>query len=754
MTLEQSFALAVQHHRAGRLKDAEPLYRQVLAQQPGHAEALHLLGVLAGQVGQNAAAEGLIRQAIAAKPGYAEAWFDLGNVMKNAGQLDEAIAACRQAIALKPGFPPAHYNLGNVLKDVGRPDEAIAEYRRAIALWPGFAEAHNNLGILLQESGQVDAAIAAYRQAIAHRPNLAEAHHSLGVALKGQGKTDEAIAACRQAIALRPDFPQAFNDLGICLKQQGLTNEAIAAFAQAVAKKPDYSEAHNNLGISLKEAGRLAEAESAYRRAIALKPDYAEVHYNLGVTLSASERPDEAIAEYRLAISLKSGFADAMNNLGTVLKETGRLPEAIAAYRRAIEAGQDDPDAWRNLLYTLHFSPDHDAKAIAEEHRRWNRRMVEPILKNAKPHANDRRSDHRLRVGYVSGDFRNHCQSLFIIPLLSHHDRSAFEIFCYSSVEKPDRFTQKIAGLADLWRDTRGWSDVQLCDAVRRDQIDILVDLEMHMANGRPLAFARKPAPVQVAWLAYPASTGSSAMDYALSDPWLAPPGAEDHYIERIVRLPETFWCYDPLDERDIPIGSLPAATNGFVTFSCLNNFCKVNESVIGLWAAVLRAVPSSRLILLCPKGSHRERTLSIFEREQIAANRIEFLSFQPRRQYMETYARADIGLDTIPYNGHTTSLDSFYMGVPVVTFAGKTAVGRAGVCQLMNLGLPDLIASTPEQFVQTAAALAGDLPRLARLRSTIRRRMQASPLMDAPRFARNIESVYRQMWRDWSAAG
>ena len=452
------------------------------------------------------------------------------------------------------------------------------------------------------------------------------------------GGSDRRLPAGGRASSRFPAGVQRSGDLS---KAAGATSEAIAAFAQAVALKPDYSEAHNNLGISLKEAGRLAEAESAYRRAIVLQPDYAEVHYNLGVALAAGGRPDEAIAEYRLAISLKPDFTDAINNLGTVLKETGRLPDAIAAYRCAIHAGGDDPDAYRNLLYTLHFSPDYDADAITEEHHQWNSRIIEPIFKNATPHANDRNPDRRLRIGYVSGDFRNHCQSLFTIPLLSHHDRSAFEIFCYSSVEKPDRFTEQIAGLAETWRDTRGKSDEELCKLVRADQIDILVDLEMHMANGRPLAFARKPAPVQVAWLAYPGSTGSSAMDYVLSDPWLASPEADASYAERIIRLPETFWCYDPLEERDLPAGPLPAEANRFITFSCLNNFCKVNEPVIHLWSAVLRAVRHSRLIVLSPPGSHRGRALGIFEREQVAPDRIEFVSFQPRRQYMETYSRA-----------------------------------------------------------------------------------------------------------------
>jgi predicted O-linked N-acetylglucosamine transferase (SPINDLY family) len=240
-------------------------------------------------------------------------------------------------------------------------------------------------------------------------------------------------------------------------------------------------------------------------------------------------------------------------------------------------------------------------------------------------------------------------------------------------------------------------------------------------------------------------------IDYRLSDPYLDPPNADESlYSEQTVRLPHSFWCYDPLDCGDLPINTLPADTNGLVTFGCLNDFRKANDTVLHLWAKVLRAVPSSRLLLLAPEGSHRQRTLELLEQEGVAGERIDFVSRQPRRKYLEVYHRIDLGLDTLPYNGHTTSLDSFWMGVPVVTLVGQTIVGRAGLSQLMNLKLPELIAQTPEQFVQVATGLANDLPRLSELRSTLRRRMEASPLMDAPRFTRNIETAYREMWRRW----
>ncbi|MGA2442648.1 MAG: hypothetical protein ABSH08_16970, partial [Tepidisphaeraceae bacterium] len=400
------------------------------------------------------------------------------------------------------------------------------------------------------------------------------------------------------------------------------------------------------------------------------------------------------------------------------------------------------------------FHPGCDARMIYEENRRWNQQHAEPLKKLIQPHANNRDADRRLRIGYVSPDFRDHCQSFFTIPLLSNHDREGFEIFCYADVGRPDAVTERIRGCAQVWRSIPGMTDAEVTRKIREDRIDILVDLTMHMANGRPLIFARKPAPVQVAWLAYPGTTGLSAMDYRLTDPYLDPPGLNDQfYSETSIRLPDTFWCYDPL-VTELAVNPLPAQTNDHITFGCLNNFIKVNEQVLRLWAQVLKTIPRSRFMLLCPEGSHRQPLLDMLQREGISPDRIELIAFRPRPQYLELYHRIDAGLDTFPSNGHTTSLDSFWMGVPVVTLVGQTVVGRAGLSQLTNLGLPELIARTPEEYVRIAANLARNLPRLAELRRTLRGRMQASPLMDAPRFARNVEAAYRQMWRNWCAEG
>jgi predicted O-linked N-acetylglucosamine transferase (SPINDLY family) len=709
LTIQQAFDLALQHHQAGRLADAEKLYRQILAHRPSHAGAMHYLGLLAHQ----------------------------------AGQFDMAVDLIRRSLGLSPEWAEAHNHLGSALKDSGQIEEAIASYRKAIALRRDFPEAHNNLGVALASLGRLDEAIAAYRQVIAMKPNLPEAHDNLGLALRDTGQLDEAIAAHRRAIALRPNFAQAQNNLGNALKDKGLLDEAIAAYRQA-------TDAHYNLGIALQEKGQLDAAIAAFRQAIALKPNSFEAHTNLGNALREKGQLDDAIAAYRRAIAINPKFSQTQSNLGMALKDQAKLDEAIAAYREAMSLDPDNAATDSNFVYALHFHPRWSAKEIAREHRRWNRRHAEPLRQSVQSPSLDRDPERRLKIGYVSPDFSGHVVGRNLIPLFGHHDHQQFEITCYSQVARPDELTRGFQQTADLWRDIAKLSDDQLTQQIRADRIDILVDLTLHMAHNRLLVFARKPAPLQVSFAGYPASTGLSAIDYRLSDPYLDPPEVDESiYSEKTIRLPDSFWCYDPLECRDIPVNPLPATSAGHITFGCLNNFCKINSAVLALWAHVLRRVEKSRLLLLSQEGSHRQDTLDFLQAQGIARERIEFSPHQPRRKYLELYHRIDIGLDTFPYNGHTTSLDSLWMGVPVITLAGHTPVARAGWCQLSNLKLTELAAQTPEQFASIAFELASDLPRLQQLRQSLRQRIEKSPLMDAPRFARNIESAYRHIWRE-----
>jgi predicted O-linked N-acetylglucosamine transferase (SPINDLY family) len=600
------------------------------------------------------------------------------------------------------------------------------------------------------QAGRLQAAEQIYRQILAVDSTHADAWHLLGFIAHQVGKQEVAIESIGRAIALEANVAAFHNSLGEAYRVLRRIPEAVACYHRALELKPDLAGAHNNVGIAFKDQGNLEKAVASYRRALELKPDYAEAQFNLGNALKDEGKLDEAVASYRRALELKPDFAPAHINAGNVLKDQGKLDEAITCYRRAMELKPDFAEVHSNLVCTKVFCSGCDAQTLYEEHRRWNQQHAEPLAKFIQPHLNDRSLDRRLRVGYVSPDFRNHAESFFTIPLLSAHDHRNFEIFCYADVVRPDGITARLRSYADVWQDIAGLTDEQAAQLIHQDRIDILVDLTMHMARNHLLVFARKPAPVQVCWLAYQGTTGLLTIDYRLTDPYLDPPGLhDDYYSEESVRLPDAFWCYDPLASEPA-VSTLPALDKGYITFGCLNNFCKVNVLVLRLWAQVFKAVDRSQLVLLAAEGSHRRHTLDVLEQEGVKPDRVTFVAHLPRPQYLELYHHIDIGLDTFPYNGQTTSLDAFWLGVPVITIVGQTAVGRAGLSLLRNLGLPELVAETPEQFVSIAVELSNDLPRLRNLRATLRDRLQNSPLMNAPRFARNVEAAYRDMWQRW----
>jgi len=786
-TLQPSLAMAVRHHQAGRLADAEVIYREILSQEPNQPEVLHLLGALCAQNGQGDSAIELVSRAISLKQDAI--YYDtLARSLKSCGRLDDAIAAYRDALRLKPDFAGAQNNLGVALRAAGEVRESQAAFRAAINTNPNFAEAHNNLGNLLIEVGRFDAAIAACRRATALKPSYGDAFNNLGNALMGKRTIADAVAAYRRALQINSNHVEAWNNLGIALYEAHAMEDSIAALQQALQLRPGYAEAHNNLGNTLRRLGRLADALAAYQAAIHLKPNYAQAHNNLGVVLWETGSHDRAIVSCKKALQLKPGFAEAHNSLGNVLRDRGDLDQAIVHFETALELNPEyaeahsnlavvlkdqarhdeaiehatraisirpDHPAHSNLIYLRHFRPDGDPIAIAREQADWHRLHAEPLVSNVAPHANVRDPQRRLRIGFIAPYFRRHVVGLNILPVLREHNHEQFEIFCYSDVIRPDPLTEQFRGFADCWRNIVGLGDDRVAELICKDKIDILIDLSLHLSGNRLLVLARKPAPVQATFAGYPGGTGLNTIDYRITDPYLDPPTAGDaDAFEKPIRL-SSFWCYDEsamtAGMNEIPqTGSLPAKSNGHITFGCLNNFCKVNDRVLQLWARVLQAVPNSHLLLLAPAGLARRRTANRFAQLGVATDRIEFVGHLPRKDYFKLYHRIDAGLDTFPYNGHTTSLDSLWMGVPMITLAGTTAVGRAGVSQLSNLGLTNLIAQTPEEFVQIAAGLASDIDQLSGLRSSLREKMRNSPIMDAKRFAGEMEPVYRTMWTNW----
>jgi predicted O-linked N-acetylglucosamine transferase (SPINDLY family) len=698
MSVQQAYALAVEHHRAGQFPAAENIYQSILVTHPGHAESLHMLGLIRRQSGDNSAAINLIRRAIAVDSACCDANYNLGNALRDDGQSEEAIAAFRRSILLQQNLPQSYHNLGCLLRDKGQMTEAAAAFEQA-------------------------------RQAISPTRKTSPAGQSADVA-------------------------NHWFNVGNALREERQFTHAITAYQRAVAINPDFAEAFCNLGSALVEAKQFDAAITAYRRAIAIKPDLALAHHNLGKVFYDTGDLDQAIASNRQALSLRPDYTSARRNLAGNLFEAGELDEAIAAYR---QARSDDPAANTRadsaLIYALQFHPASTPRSVAVETDRWNRIHALPLGGSMAKYSNDRTPNRRLRIGYVSPDFRHHVVGLNVVPLFENHDRNQFEIICYADVPAPDERTRWFEQHCDLWRNTTDLPDERLARQIREDRIDILVDLALHTGN-RLLVFARKPAPVQVTFAGYPGSTGLTAIDYRLSDPYLDPPGTDESvYSEKTIRLPHSFWCFDPLDCRDIPVSPLPAESNGFITFGCLNNFCKINPLMLDRWASIMRQTEGSRLILLAKLGRHRQRTIDYLGGLGIGPDRVEFLPFSSRRNYLRQFQRVDISLDSFPCTGHTTSLDSLWMGVPVVTLVGETLFSRAGWCQLSNLGLTELASHTPEGFIEIAAGLAKNVSRLRQIRAELRPRMEQSPLMNGSLFARTIEAAYLQMWQTFATS-
>ena len=572
---------------------------------------------------------------------------------------------------------------------------------------------------------------------------LAIQHHQAG-------RLQDAEQLYRQILAVQPEHADAIHLLGVVASQVGQHELAVQYIARAIRLKNSVAAFHNNLAEAYRALHKIPEAVACYRRALELKPDYAQAHNNRGAALNAQGKLDEAIACYQQALALTPDYAEAHNDLGVALKDKGDLDEAQACFRRALELKPDYAAAHSNLLYTQVLLPGCDPPTLRDEHRRWNRQHAEPLAKFLEPHANDRSPNRRLRVGYVSPDFCRHPVGRFLLPLLESHDHHALEIYCYASVRTPDFMTGRCRAAADVWRDVLGWSDRQVAELIRQDRIDILVDLTMHTANNRLLVFARKPAPVQVTYLAYCGTTGLGTIDYRLTDPYLDPPGRSDQfYSEQSVCLPETYWCYPPPIETP-PVNRLPALEAGEVSFGSLNNFCKVSPAALAAWSRLLHAVPRSTLLLHAPPAAIATGCGGFSPGKASRPSGWRLSTSCPRRNTSTSTGGSTSALDTFPYGGGTTTCDALWMGVPVVSLAGPAAVGRGGVSLLSNVGLPELVAEDCEQYVQIAAELARDLPRLSALRATLRERMQASPLMNAPRFARGVEAAYRTMWQRW----
>lgn len=514
---------------------------------------------------------------------------------------------------------------------------------------------------------------------------------------------------------------------------------------------PENAEALFFTGVLRHQESRYQEALDFMLRGIAKLPGVANLHYNLGKLYDDLERYPEAIVEYRRAIEINPNHILAHNNLGLALREIGQFDLAIESLTRAVALQPTTQKLVQNLVSTLNYAPDMQPADIFASHEHFGQQFERPIARFARRAGENKNSARPLRIGYVSPDFRQHSVAHFIEPVLAAHDKKKFEVFCYYNDTVSDDTTLRIQSLVPHWRVIAELSDHIAARKVQEDQIDILVDLAGHTNRNSLMMFARKPAPVQVTWLGYPNTTGFSCMDYRITDALCDPVGMTDSlHTEKLIRLPDCFSCFTPPTQSPT-IGALPARNGGEIMFGSFNYFIKMNEQVIETWARILARVANSRLTLKYRSlNSESVQTVvrAAFAKHGVTRERLVLLGNDASQlDHLARYNSIDIALDPFPYNGTTTTCDALWMGVPVIALAGRTHVARVGVSQLTNIGLSELIAADVDSYVDIAVALANDLPRLTQLRGSLRERMKTSPLMDAPRFTRNLERAFHEMW-------
>jgi predicted O-linked N-acetylglucosamine transferase (SPINDLY family) len=773
------FQRAILAHKAGRLSEAERLYRDVLSQHPQHADANHNLGVIAVTAGQAELSLPLFKAALQANPTQSQYWVSYVDALLRSRRVDEAAAVLAQGrrhglkgpavdelearVAARgdqspvaadgAGLPPSASidALLSALRD-GRYAEAEQMAADLSSRFPRHPLAWTVTGRIRQRQGRLGEALLAMRTACELASTYAAAHLHVAEVLAQMGRLEEAEVACRQAIALDAQHAAAHSQLGEVLLGLGRLEEAEASCRHAILLQPELLDAHGNLGIVLRGQGRLDEAEACCRHAVSLRPDHPGGHANLGAVLVDRGRMVEAEASCRQAIALMPTNVEAHVNLGVALMGQGRFDNAIDSFRQALALDPDGVDAHSNLLFCMNYMAEvrpeqalAEAKAYGE---RLRSKVTQPFRQwrcEAKP--------TRLRVGFVSGDFRSHPVAYFLLGLLSGLGGARLELLAYPTNGMEDDMTARLKPHFAAWRPIWRLDDADAARRIHDDGVHVLIDLAGHTAHNRLPVFVHKPAPVQAAWLGYFATTGLVEMDHVLGDPHVTPLGEEPHFIEHVWRLPETYFCFSPPD-MNVAVSPLPARESGVITFGCFNNLSKVNDATLALWGRVLAQLPDSRLFLkagqlddLAVRNAMGQRLAKV----GVSADRVVLEGASSRRGYFEAFGRVDVALDPFPFPGGTTSVEGLWMGVPVLTRRGDRFIGHNGETIARNAGLSEWVAQDADDYVGKACRLTSDLDQLSELRASLRPRLLASPLFDSTRFALHFESALWGMWEEFA---
>jgi predicted O-linked N-acetylglucosamine transferase (SPINDLY family) len=605
---------------------------------------------------------------------------------------------------------------------------------------------HGNLACVLQWQGQHSEAENHYQQALALNPLDVKAYSNLGLMLQAQGRLAEARDCYQCALEINPQFAEIHNNLGIVFHELGLDNEAELSYRRALAINPQFTEAYNNLGLSLQGQGRLAKAEAAYRSALAINPNNAEAHNNLGIIFQQRTQLLDALASYQRALALKPNDAQVHNNLGAVYKDLGRMEQAEASFRRALAINPDYTEARSNLLFAMTYHGAHNADEFLAEALLYGQQITSKVESAFTTwHCNP--CPERLRIGLVLGNLHHHQVGAFLARLLPELDSSSVEVYAYSTHPQTDELTLTLQSRFAVWQSLLGLNDTAAAQLIHSDGIHILFDLSGHHNYNRLPVFAYKPAPVQVNWLGFLATSGLAEIDYVLGDPYATPSDNEAVFSESLWQLPDSYRCFS-VPEGDDSVNSLPALTNNLITFANFNALNPINESVFSLWARILHAVPQSRLLLKNQQLNNTTVYQNTFQQFAELGILPERLLLEGEDAPLAAYHRVDIMLDTFPYNGATSSIQALWMGVPVLTLSGNQFTARRGASILDNVELNDWIAFDDDDMIAKAVHFAADTDYLISLRSTLRQQLLASPLVDTVSFARHFEAALWSMYQ------
>ncbi|MFY9314303.1 MAG: tetratricopeptide repeat protein [Burkholderiales bacterium] len=750
-SVQNAMHLALEHHREGRLPEAEQLFRKVLELNPNQPQALHHLGVIALKCGKAQLAAELIERARSVEPSNASILTDLGATCRVLGRLKEAEQLHRRAQALSPDRPEVHNNLGNVLRDMGQLPDAEECFRRALALKPNYVDALNNLGHTLIDLQRLEEAERCFRHSLTLDPGRPETHCRIGIVQQALGQLQEAGQSLRRALALKPDYAEAYHNLGIVLHLMGRLDEAELGFRRALDLAPNSAEARTGLGDLFVTRANVQDAELCYRQALASDPACVGAYNSLGHLLRRLGRLEDAEKCYRKALTLSPDGAELHSNLGSLLIDFGRHEEAEACYRQALELKPDFAGAHSNLIFLMDLMNRYDIREQQAERRRWYAQHGLKYATEIRTHQNSPDPERKLRVGYVSADFRRHSAYYAISPVICGHDHSAFDVYCYSGVLREDDATARLKSAVQHWRSTVGIADSALAEQIRNDRIDVLVDLSGHSAGNRLLVFARKPAPVQITAWGHSTGTGLDTMDYFFADPVLVPQSERAFFAEKILDLPCVF-CYEAPDYAPA-VNDLPAFNGKPFTFSCINRIEKVSDRALETWGKIMASVPLARLLVKDRKLGDAKLNESFLRRVRAAgieSSRVQLVGGSLHAEHLQTYHEADLALDPYPHGGGISTAEAIWMGVPVVALNGNTPTGRLSASILVALNMQSWVAHSESDYVRIAVEAANDLTQLRNLRRSLRNHAAGSEFGDARRYTAAVERAYRTAWHSW----